>query len=93
MEFIFEYDLSMVAEPHRTAKSPQRGAINGKPGSTNKNGNPKPHTLATGFAIWSKKIVVNRKSTARVAANNKNQKFKLVSGAFPCALKNMIHIL
>jgi len=93
VEFIFEYDLSIVAEPHKTAMRPHNGAIKGKPGNMNKNGNPKPHTLAIGFAICSKKIVVIKNSSARVAANNKNQKFRLVSGAFPCALNNIIHML
>jgi len=75
------------------AKRPQNGAIIGNPGKMNRNGNPKPHTFATGLAICSKKIVVIKNSTASVAANIRNQKLRLVSGAFPCALKNMIHKL
>lgn len=41
----------MVAEPHRTAKRPHRGAIIGKPGNIKRNGKPNPQILPIGLAM------------------------------------------
>lgn len=64
-----------------------------KPGRINKKGNPKPHTLDVGTAMWIKNTNVSRISSAKVTEYIRNQKLRNVAGGTPCALNVKIQRL